>query len=128
MTSVSYTAARRIALWSALTLVVPAALASLCWGQLAPQCVGPNKEPHSYGNFDFETNSRVDIMTYLQFKSGIVSCVANNDPEYPVYVRWLLPGPKGWVPPKGRGILESVPRLIVNDTLLTNGVSLLQTI
>jgi hypothetical protein len=80
------------------------------------------KEPHAHpnGNFNFETNSLFEQVGKLdsvidagKFKYGIVSCVSNPDPKYPLYVRWLIPGPAGWVQPNGK--LESAPRL-TNET------------
>jgi hypothetical protein len=74
------------------------AFASSCWAQSSARCPGPNYNPHPYGNFDFETNSRVERANYQKYKFEIVSCVVNHDKVYPIYVRWFIPGFNGWVP------------------------------
>jgi hypothetical protein len=89
------------------------ALASNSWAESAAPCSGPNKMHHSYGNFDFETNSRADPVKFRQYKAGLVSCVSNNDKTNPLYAHWLIPGPRGWVPANDK--LESTPRLIENE-------------
>jgi hypothetical protein len=76
-------------------------------------CSGPNKEPHPYGTFAFETNSRLDALPSGPYKFGVVSCVSHNDPVNSLYVHWLIPGPHVWVPPKE--ILESVLRMTNDD-------------
>jgi hypothetical protein len=78
-------------------------------------CPGPNKEPHPYGTFTFQTNSRLDPLTSGPYKFGVVSCVNHNDPINPLYVHWLIPGPHGWVPAREK--LESVLRMTNNDNV-----------
>jgi hypothetical protein len=84
----------------------------------ADGCLGPltQPHPHPFGSINFATNSLHEDVTRLPnvtaaggFKFGIVSCVNNPDPSYPLRVDWLIPGPDGWVQPKD--ILNSVPRL-----------------
>jgi hypothetical protein len=91
----------------------------------ADDCLGPltQPHPHPFGSINFATNSLHEDVTRLPnvaaaggFKFGIVSCVNNPDPSYPLRVDWLIPGPDGWVQPKE--ILNSVPRLTNEATPL----------
>lgn len=79
-------------------------------------CLGPVKDPHPIGPFNFESNSRLDPMAFGEYRFGITSCVKNNDTANPLYVRWLIPGPHGWVP--SRQTLESAPRLSKDDKVV----------
>src|ERR1700730_17345527 len=82
----------------------------------SPACSGDmNKpHPHPYGPFNFETNSRREPITASQFKFKIISCVRNPDPNNYLSVRWLIPGPKAYVP--RNDILDSQPRRTTEET------------
>src|SRR5262249_22249869 len=91
-------------------LILAAAFAGPTAAQTV-KCPG-SKQPHPYGTFTFETASRVDPVNPAnggQYRFGVVSCVDHNDPINELYVRWLIPGPHGWVPAREK--LESTPRL-----------------
>jgi hypothetical protein len=78
-------------------------------------CAGDRPRPHPYGNFDFNTNSRVEPYSAgaSQFRYQIISCVHNNDSQYPVWVQWFIPQVRGFVP--GNKLQQSTPRLSVDD-------------
>jgi hypothetical protein len=90
---------------AALPLLAALGVPALAQGM---PCPGPNPQPHPYGSQNFTTNSRVGPPPLPGYKAGIVSCVTHDDPLNPLYVRWVIPGPHGYVPPKRR--LESVAR------------------
>lgn len=94
-------------------------IAFLTLGLAAPaqaaDCFGPLREPHPLAPFDFESNSRIEPQQVGNYRFGIISCVKNNDSKNSVYVRWLIPGPNGWVPIGER--LESTPRLTFDDNV-----------
>ncbi|WP_316178081.1 hypothetical protein [Bradyrhizobium sp. SZCCHNS30591] len=77
------------------------------------ECLGPNQEPHPYGSFTFKTNSRVDFSYLKGYKHTVISCISHDDPINPLYVKWVIPGPHGWVPAKQR--LESLARATNKD-------------
>ncbi len=83
-------------------------------------CSGQIKQPHPnpYSQYNFETDSLFDAANKFpdaslspssKFKYGTLTCVTNPDPTNFLYVHWLIPGPDGWVPPKG-GSLPSIVR------------------
>jgi len=86
------------------------ASAAVGWAQ---DCAGDRPRPHPYGNFDFNTNSRVESVAFSQFRYQVISCVHNNDGQYPVWVHWFIPAVKGFVP--ANKFQESTPRLSVDD-------------
>lgn len=78
------------------------------------QCAGPIPDSHNYGTYNFETNSRLEPNNFGNFKFGIVSCIRNTkDDVFELYVNWLIPGPRGFVPP--HETLLSLPRLVIDD-------------
>jgi len=69
-------------------------------------CLGPNQEPHPYGSFTFKTNSRADASDLKGYKHSIISCISHDDPINPLYVKWVIPGPHGWVAANSRGLCQ----------------------
>jgi hypothetical protein len=57
----------------------------------------------------FNTNSRIEKINLGRYKYQVISCVTDNDPMNPLRVKWLTPGPDGFIPPHQK--LESVPRM-----------------
>jgi len=100
--------ARRAVLVVLPLLLVPAAPLHAQGG-----CPGSNQEPHPYGSFTFRTNSRIEAPPLRGYKHGIVSCVMHDDPINPLYVKWVIPGPHGWVPAKQN--LDSLARATNKD-------------
>src|SRR5947209_3247832 len=89
------------------------------WAQ-STQCFGSLPRNHPYGNFNFDTNSRVEPYTpppFLapssQFRYQIVSCVSNADRDYDLWVRWFIPSFLGYVPPNN--YKATTPRLRLDD-------------
>ncbi|WP_422403754.1 hypothetical protein [Pseudomonas sp. GZD-209] len=79
-----------------------------------PLCSGEMAQPHKVGNFDFETNSRLEEHASVsQYKFAIVSCVGNHDQVYPVRVNWPVAHITSWVP-AGKKV-ESAPILQVSN-------------
>src|ERR1051325_10309072 len=72
-----------------------------------PECASGG-ESHPYGVMTFFTNSRLGPPTVPGYGKSVRSCVTHNDPINELRVKWLIPGPDGWVPP-GKA-LESLPR------------------
>ena len=72
-------------------------------------CEGPVNQPHPYGNLTFYTNSRVENINLGRFKYQVISCVTDSDPTNSMRVKWLTPGPDGFVPPHQK--LESGARM-----------------
>lgn len=99
------------AIVAALTLLIFSAGNSLADGNKLPQssCEGPTNQSHPYGTFTFYTNSRVETINLGRYKYQVISCVADDDPVNPMRVKWLTPGPDGFIPPHEK--LELVPRM-----------------
>jgi hypothetical protein len=83
-----------------LLAVLPWLLATAAPLRAQGICLGSNQEPHPYGSFTFKTNSGLGAPPLKGYKYGIVSCVTHDDPVNPLYVKWVIPGPHGWVPAK----------------------------
>ncbi|MGO4705118.1 hypothetical protein AB4072_04990 [Microvirga sp. 2MCAF38] len=97
-----------------LSAVLSLLLFSAGSGSAAPiACPGPSEQPHPMYPFDFGTNSRVEGVTAGQYKSAIVSCISNKNPDDWLYVHWLIPRVQGWVVPGG--MIDSGPRLQITD-------------
>jgi hypothetical protein len=96
----------------ALVLLTFFACATAGWTQ---DCTGDRPHPHPYGAFDFNTNSRVEPYppTSSQWRYQVISCVHNNDRQYPVWVQWFIPSVKGFV--HVNSSQESTPRLSIDD-------------
>ena len=99
------------AIVAALALLIFSAGNSLADGNKSAQssCEGPTNQSHPYGTFTFYTNSRVETINLGRYKYQVISCVADDDPVNPMRVKWLTPGPDGFIPPHEK--LESVPRM-----------------
>jgi hypothetical protein len=83
------------AAWFGSVVALTLSCVPVAYAQPGP-CPGPKVQPHP---FNFDTNSRtvqVDPAENGGFSLGVISCVQNNDPADPLYVRWLIPGPDGW--------------------------------
>jgi hypothetical protein len=60
-------------------------LAAPALAETNPLCPGEMAQPHKVGNFDFETNSRLEEHASVsQYKFEIISCVGNHDQVYPL--------------------------------------------
>ena len=90
--------------------LAPFVLQSVLAQPIGEACEGSLPKEHSYGGAEFSTNSRAEDLRLRQYRYGIISCVSNHDKDYPLYVRWFIPGPNGWVPPIRK--LDSTPRLV----------------
>ncbi len=77
------------------------------------RCPGQNPEPHAYGSWTFRTTSRIEPLAAGRYHFGVISCADQDDARNHLYVRWLIPGPHGWIPPGG--MLESTARLREDD-------------
>jgi hypothetical protein len=100
-------------IFGALTLLLVFSPAGICLADnnKSPQsvCEGPVAEPHPYGNSTFYTNSRIEPINLGRYKYQVISCVTDADPVNSMRVKWLTPGPDGFVPPHEK--LESGPRM-----------------
>jgi hypothetical protein len=62
----------------------------------ADDCQGLTPQVHNVKNFNFQTNSWVEV---VENRRRYVSCVANLDTNSDLPVDWKIPGPyRGWVP------------------------------
>lgn len=78
----------------------------------ADDCKGETPQEHHVGNFNFTTDSRVEIAGKRRV---YISCVCNLDADSDLQINWKIPGPYGgWVP---AGVAVETPRLEddVND-------------
>ncbi|UQS16599.1 hypothetical protein [Pseudomonas sp. HS6] len=84
-------------------------------------CEGPIVKHHHLGNFNLETNSRIEeYKDTNQYKFAIISCVSNNDKEYPIFVNWRTPRRTGWIP-AGQKIDTPVLLVVKNDVEQLDG-------
>ncbi len=83
-----------------MSSAVLAILGFLClpaWGQQLLECRGSVPDLHPMGVFDFETNARKEPIAQGAYRFQVIPCVKNNDKDYPLQVRWLVPLVDGWV-------------------------------